>query len=212
MQGGGRATSSVTRRWTNAARHILKTMRRQGPRVIGPDGRNEIARTRVLKQIYAENVDALRAFLRVRMTAVDEIEDVIQDTWMRLARMDALETKFSSIRGDARGYILSIAANLLIDRARRNAVRQLYARTRQAERIEHTAPAPETSLATRQELERAKAVIMALSPKCRRAFILSRFRYLSYQEISEVMGVPRKRVEKYISRALAAIREEVSPP
>jgi RNA polymerase sigma factor (sigma-70 family) len=187
-------------------------MQRQGPKVIGPDDRDDIARTRALKRIYAENADALRAFLRVRMTALDEVEDVVQDTWMRLARIHDLEAKFSSTCGDARGYIFSIAANLLVDRARRNAVRQLYARAWRAERVEYTAPAPEASLATRQELERAKEIIMGLSPKCRRAFILSRFRYLSYQQIAEVMGVPRKRIEKYISQALKAIRDQVSPP
>lgn len=167
----------------------------------------------MLKRIYGENVAALRSFLRVRLSSADEVEDVVQDTWMRLARIGNLHEKISGARGDARAYILSIAGNLIVDRARRNAVREIYARDRKwRAEAEVSVDTPESTLATAQELERAKAVILTLSPRCRRAFILSRVRHLSYRQIADEMGVPVKRVEKYISRALAAISEAVSPP
>lgn len=186
---------------------------RQEPKVVYLQHRDDAQRAEVLKRIYGENVQALRAFLRVRLSSADEVEDLVQDTWMRLARMDDLQEKISGAHGDARSYILSIAGNLIVDRARRNAVREIYARERRWDtRSEIAVETPESTLATAQELERAKEVILALSPKCRRAFILSRVRQMSYRQIAEEMGVSVKRVEKYISRALAAICEAVPPP
>lgn len=188
-------------------------MWRQEPKVVYLQHRDDAQRAELLKRIYGENVQALRAFLRVRLSSADEVEDLVQDTWMRLARMDDLQEKISGAHGDARSYILSIAGNLIVDRARRNAVREIYARERRWDtRSEIAVETPESTLATAQELERAKEVILALSPKCRRAFILSRVRQMSYRQIAEEMGVSVKRVEKYISRALAAICEAVPPP
>ena len=165
-----------------------------------------------LDLLFKEHEAALRSFLRVRMTNQDDIEDVIQDVYIRLAKVDDLIEKVNRRNGSTRAYIFSIANNLVIDNARRRAIRQKYVNEKQRDSEEERAnrDTPEDYIVAEQELERMKTVIMGLEPKIRRAFLLNRFRYMSYGQVAEEMEVPVKRVEKYISKALSTLKEGVS--
>ncbi len=54
-----------------------------------------------------------------------------------------------------------------------------------------------------------QAAIDKLSDRCREVFMLSRFNYLSYKEISEKLGTSVKTVENQISTALRILRSEL---
>ena len=56
-------------------------------------------------------------------------------------------------------------------------------------------------------LEKLRETIEELPPRCKEAFVLSRFEKLKYAEIAEKMGVSKKTVEVHISKALNLIRE-----
>ena len=116
---------------------------------------------------------------------------------------------FSKTGGNARAYIFSIANNLVIDRFRHAAMCKRHGLTEVSELPEQaTDHTPERSASAEAELQRVKAVLMRLNPRVRRAFILSRFKYMSYRQIADDLGVKQKRVEKYISAALAALRKD----
>lgn len=165
-----------------------------------------------LDLLFKEHETALRAFLRVRMVNQDDIEDLIQDVYIRLAKVNDLIEKVNRRNGSTRAYLFSIANNLVIDHARRRAVRQKYVNEQQLDNQDSYTgkETPEDYMMAEQELKRIKTVIMGLKPKVRRAFLLSRFRYMSYGQVAEEMDIPVKRVEKYISEALATIKEGVS--
>lgn len=48
-----------------------------------------------------------------------------------------------------------------------------------------------------------------LGERCREVFLLSRYSYLSYKDISEKLGISVKTVENHISSALKSLREEL---
>lgn len=54
------------------------------------------------------------------------------------------------------------------------------------------------------------AVLDQLSPRCREAFLLSKYNKLKYKEIAEEMGISVKTVEIHISRALSVLRKNLS--
>ncbi|MDR0368261.1 MAG: RNA polymerase sigma-70 factor [Bacteroidales bacterium] len=59
------------------------------------------------------------------------------------------------------------------------------------------------------ELEqKMETAVENLPPRCREVFKLSRYSYLSYNEIAEKMGISSGTVEKQISKALHVLREE----
>lgn len=54
------------------------------------------------------------------------------------------------------------------------------------------------------------AVLDQLSPRCREAFLLSKYNKLKYKEIAEEMDISVKTVEIHISRALSVLRKNLS--
>ena len=58
-----------------------------------------------------------------------------------------------------------------------------------------------------EKVEIINVAIEQLSPKCREAFLLSRYNQLKYKEIGEVMGISDKTVEIHISKALSQLRQ-----
>lgn len=61
----------------------------------------------------------------------------------------------------------------------------------------------------RMSLDLLKRALIALPPKRRLAFMLSRFEGLTYPEVAVRMGISVKMVEKHISKALLAFRAAV---
>ena len=58
----------------------------------------------------------------------------------------------------------------------------------------------------RQRLRAFAETIAALPPRCREAFVLSRFEGLANGEIAGRLGISRNMVEKHVMRALLACR------
>ena len=58
-------------------------------------------------------------------------------------------------------------------------------------------------------IDKVKKVIDKLSPKCKEAFILSKYEKMKYKAIAEKMGVSIKTVENHISKAYNELRKNV---
>ncbi len=148
----------------------------------------------------------LRRYLRSRLHREEDASDMAQECYARLVRYrDAhpeatLET----------GLLFRIANNLLTDNWRRN---QLHpagqdANCDQEELVCH-GPTPEQIAEEQQILARLKRVVLSLPPKCQEVFVCSRWLGMSNAEVALRLGISVKAVEKQITKALAACREEV---
>lgn len=58
----------------------------------------------------------------------------------------------------------------------------------------------------RQLMERLRAEIENLPPKCREVFELSKLKGLKYKEISELLNISTKTIEAHMTKALSKIR------
>jgi len=148
------------------------------------------------------------AYLR-RRDRTGEVEDVVQEAFVRFHRAGHDLTT-----PDARPLLFVIARNLQLDgwksagreAARRSAddIHDLDAGPRA---VASEAPRPDQHLIGRQDLAAAAAVIRALPPRTRDAFLLHRFGEMSYRQIADRLGVSVSMVEKHIAEALRQLKK-----
>ena len=176
--------------------------------IVHVSSRERPERKRLVARLFAQHDRVLRLFLQGRSVPKDQIEDLMQELFARLLVMDRLEEKMSESTGSNRTYLRLMANNLFVDQQRKLHVRGRYlAAQRDIERERFDDRTPERIVAAQLELEAIKAVILDLPVNWRVAFVLQRFRNMSYEEIALHMGVTIKQVEHYIVRALRRVRK-----
>lgn len=154
-------------------------------------------------RIFLDQRGPLRAMLMARLGNEEEVHDLMQETYLRVAGL--------AERGDVdnpRAYLYRIASNLAIDRLRdtRRRRRLFTADEEAARRVASPRPSPEEDAEHRARLQRMQAILQELPENCRHAFLLSRRDGMNYKEIANVMGVSANMVKKHLVRALAALR------
>lgn len=167
-------------------------------------------RQKFLLQIVNEHETAIKRFLRVRLANEADRDDVVQEVFIRLCRIENLSDKLSLGAERTRAFLFMTAANLVRDLHRRETSRHKSAH----EPFDDNSVADQTALIedrleSREKLEIVSRAIESLRPSCRRAFVMSRFDCMSYREIADQMNITVSMVEKHISSALIAIRRAV---
>ncbi len=170
--------------------------------------RGKPGRQRLLEQLFDRHARALRLFLKARLIPGEEIDGLVQDVFARLMAVDGLEEKMSESTGSNRAYLLTMANNLAVDRQRKSTRRKAYyVAQRGLERERMDERTPEEIVAAQLELEAMKAVILNMRPVWRRAFVLHRFRNMTYEDIALRMGITVKQVENCLAQAMKRIRK-----
>ena len=169
------------------------------------------ARDQLLLDIITEHDGALRRFLRMRQLSAADLEDVVQDVYLKLSRLDDPVERFSKSPDSIRSYLFVMASNVIRDQARKAKARDA-GRHRTFE--EGASPinviTPDTIVDGQQRLRAVWQVLRRQKPAHRRAFLLSRFDNLSYRQIADELGISVSTVEKHISRVLLALRRELA--
>lgn len=147
---------------------------------------------------------ALIAFFLRRTGNAAEAEDLTQEVFIRLAG----STGYQDASKDS--YIFAIAANLLRDKARREAVRSNY---REEKRLEDYVGVdildPHRFATGREELAALARAIAGLPEKTRRIFTLYRIENLDKRAIAESFGLTIRSVEIHIQRAMILLVEKL---
>ncbi|MDM3869750.1 RNA polymerase sigma factor [Porticoccus sp. W117] len=164
----------------------------------------------VLDRLFREHGGALRGFLRARLGVGEDLEDVVQEVFIRLARLDDLASRLPINGSSNRSFIYTVANNLVVDMERRKAHQRRYAETQKSQKQDedsHCLATPESIALAHDELEQLKRVILGLKPTWRDAFILTRIQSLSYKEAAQRMNVTVKQVERFLKSALIQVRK-----
>jgi RNA polymerase sigma-70 factor (ECF subfamily) len=131
---------------------------------------------------------------RFRATAI-EVDDIVQETYLRVARYDAEQAS-----RNPKALLMRIAVNLARDHMRRNVVRGGLAGQHEF------GPGDEPSAPPDQHQKALlKQIVLELPPIYRDVFVLNRFTGLTYEEIASHVGISVKTVEWRMGRALAMI-------
>lgn len=166
----------------------------------------------LLLTAYLEKREALGRFVRTRLGAGGDVEDVLQELYVKVAA--------HPVGQDVRepgAYLYRLTANLLTDRlrsARRSALRDgAWRWTHHAtgsvdDRDE--APSAERAVAARQQLRRLVIALDDLNPTTRDVFQRHKFDGRSYGEVATELGISKSSVEKHMMRALRHLAEVAS--
>jgi RNA polymerase sigma-70 factor (ECF subfamily) len=151
------------------------------------------------------NIVPHEADLRVRLRRMavpeEEIGDIVQDSYLRIARLDSI----AHIRS-GRAYLFTTARAVFLQRVRRDKIVRIDSLTEaEALRLYDSDPGPERRVSARLELARIRALIDALPDRCRQIFELRRIEGVPQREIAERLGIAEHTVEAQSRRGLKLI-------
>lgn len=145
------------------------------------------------------------AYLQRKGQAIQDAEDVIQEAFVRFHRAG-----HDLSARDARPLLFVIARNLQNDRwkaAARRPTDDIQDMDSGPRALASEDCAADERLISRQNLAAAAAIIRALPPRTRDAFLLNRFEGLTYRQIADRIGVSVSMVEKLIAEALRQLKK-----
>ena len=141
---------------------------------------------------------ALKRFFERRIIEHSDIDDLVQEVFLRLARRGDLLTVTN-----LGGYIFQTAANILRDRLRRRLSHQVSDHRLIDEGcVEDAAFSPERVLLGKEAVDRLSEGVRKLPARTGQVFILCRIDELPYAEIAKQLGISVSSVDKHMARAL----------
>ena len=157
-----------------------------------PAGADAWFRTSVLP-----HVPALRRYLRGRFPLTNDIDDVLQETYLRLLRCHARSPVHA-----ARALLYTIARNLALDHLRRQRRAPFVDLTyEQACQVESGQPSPAERTARKQESALLHAAITTLPERMREALRLRHVERLTTAAAAARLGVSVRTVEHQLAAA-----------
>lgn len=145
---------------------------------------------------------ALRAYLQRRFPSLSDLDDVIQETYIRI------------IRAHESGRVRSLRPLLLV--TARNVAFDVFRRESAVPTVELSATentdalidrSPTENPAHEQELQLLEAAIQSLPERCREVVLLKKIHGLSYNEISKKLGISHCTISAHITTGVTKCRE-----
>ncbi|MDT8318997.1 MAG: RNA polymerase sigma factor [Xanthomonadales bacterium] len=157
---------------------------------------------------FLDHRDGLQAMVCARLGDLQDVHDILQDTWLRLSAVKAPEDV-----DNPSAYVYRTTSNVMVDHLRRAGrwCRYVLATDELLDNVAAPQPSPEAVADHRQRLRQMRSLLAELSPKCQRAFLLSRCEGLSYRAIGHRLGISDNMVKKYLIQALAHLRTQMPP-
>ncbi len=153
-------------------------------------------------QWFAEEVQpcepTLRAYLQRRFPTLGEVDDVLQESYLKLLRRrTAGNLRF------ARGTLFTVARNLALDIFRRRRSAPFVAAAGgEMPQVASESPGIAETACLDQELALLAEAMATLPPQCREVLTLRKFHGLSHREISRRLGLPERRVNYEVGNGI----------
>lgn len=162
----------------------------------------------LLEAYLAQRANLIR-FFALRLNSQAAAEDLVQDIYFRLDRVDV------EAINDVDAYLYKVGWNMMLDHLRQQ--RRTSNRDRAWSETEFvtragvtvdSAPSAEAAVASRERLVRLEQRLAKLPLQTQRAFRLHKFEGLSHAETAARLGVSKSAIEKHISAALKKLAED----
>ena len=163
-----------------------------------------------LRKLCHDDHKTLRRRLASVLKEPSDIDDVIQDAYIRIMEIKATNTSIDN----PPAFMYRVCMNLALDR-----IRYLHRRERlfisdscedisiMVENQPCHSPTPEEHCARDELSNEMMTVLEDLPQKCRQAFLLKQFWDFNYQEIAIDMDLSVSMIEKYVKRASTHVRK-----
>ncbi|KAB0495047.1 sigma-70 family RNA polymerase sigma factor [Pseudomonas vancouverensis] len=147
-----------------------------------------------IEALYSGHHSWLYATLRKKLGNAMDAADLTQDTFTRI-----LASRISVI-DQPRAYLSCVAKGILVNWYQRKALERAYLDAL-AVLPAPEAPSPETRYLILETLHEIDAMLDALPPLVKRAFLLSQIGGLKYDDIAGQLGVSLITVKRYMKQA-----------
>lgn len=156
---------------------------------------------------FAEEVHphepCLRAYLRNAFPVVRDVDDVVQESFLRTWR-----TRESQPIRSARAFLFQVARRIALDLLRRNRRAPFEAVTDLAALPAlETAPSGAEAVSVQERLHLVADAVEALPPRCRQVVILRKLQGVSQREVAARLGLAEKTVEAQLARGIARLED-----
>lgn len=139
---------------------------------------------------------ALRDYVRRSFPGVRDVDDVVQDSLLRIWTARA-----GRQIGCARAFLFKIARHRALDLLRRDQASPLVVvRDLAGLSVAEDAPSPVDALSTAEKIELVAAAIADLPERCREIVVLRKLRRLSQREVAARLGLSERTVEVQVAR------------
>jgi RNA polymerase sigma factor (sigma-70 family) len=150
----------------------------------------------------------LRRFLasRIRSSLAADVPDLVQEVFLRLLRVDHLETIRSS-----EAYLFTVAFHMLHQHVLRRSTmpESVEISTLISEMESGPESDPAMQVERHQQLQELQQALQGLPPKAQAVLLLHRRDGYSLEEIGKQLGMSRAMAAKYLSRALLHCRQRL---
>lgn len=151
---------------------------------------------------FAEEVQphdaSLRSYVRGAFPTVHDVEDVVQESYLRIWRAKAQRPI-----GATKSFLFQIARHLAIDFVRRERISPLTRLPdRAAETVLDERPGVAEAACTRDELSLLARAIDELPARCRQVMILRQIEGLPQKEIAARLGLSELTVQTHVVHGL----------
>jgi len=158
---------------------------------------------KILETIFRRYHDELHKFVLRKLGSSEDVDEIVQDVFLRLIR----HGKLDEVR-NPRAFIFHIAKNLLKDRAGSQYIRFLNKHVSTSEiELVSPLPSPEEILRSKEAGVKITQILESVDPETRSAFILRRFRGLSYRKIASEMGISQRRAKYHLHCMMIQFRK-----
>lgn len=148
----------------------------------------------------------LYRYIRGLAASVEDVQDIIQETYMRVMR----HTENLHIDPVARAYLFRTATNIAHEYYRRRTVRRYKDHVSLEDvQVDAECHSPEVLYLWQEAHDRLKAELSVMPRELREVVQLKRFERKTYSEIAETLGVSTRTVERRMVRALEFLTERM---
>jgi len=157
------------------------------------------ARSDVVERLFTAHRMALLQYLTRLLHSAEDAEEIVQETYIRLLKLDDL----GHLDSEVRRFLFRIATNLARDRFRQRKARAYDAHVPfDMLELEGSSEAPEEIVDWDAGMVVLKQALLDLPPRHRQVFLLHVTENMSYRTIAKHLGVSTKTVERDLAMVL----------
>ena len=160
-----------------------------------------VCEEKAYESIFNEHSETLRNFIYYKCGDIGQAEDIVQESFVKLWR-NCAKVLFEK----AKSYLYTVAKNIFLNEVAHKKVVLQHRVHLVSDRTNET---PEFLLEEQEFMVKLKKAIADLPEKQREVFLLSRIDKKKYSEISDIVGISVKAVEKRMSQALVTLRARI---
>ncbi|WP_033956801.1 RNA polymerase sigma factor [Psychroserpens jangbogonensis] len=166
-----------------------------------PKDQHNICHSKTFETLYQTYAKDIRCFIYYKTQDVDKAEDILQEAFIKLWD-NCSKVNYEK----AKSYLYTVATNTFLNTIKHEKV----VRNHQLNNVSHqTNESPEFIMLEKEFMDKLQRTIDSLPEKQKEVFLLNRIEKKKYKEISDLLGISVKAVEKRMHSALLVIREHI---